>query len=422
MDLGVASFFAPLDVSMIIIDCSWNMQAADVARKAPLLIAYLRKNGHSATPIVMVQGTTAGAAWVGNSSGFPTGIVGGINETANRAATKAAFEALAPKDKHLHFVDGNALYHHKKGDSTDKAWLDHDDPTVGGLHPSDLGHYQIAEFYAAMLPPLLATSDARAAAQTAELAAVAAVKAAEAALEPAGVLSAAERELHELQTKLMQHEASADAPPAPKPGYSYTDLRSIGVHGRVWNDTSAGNYYSRLPAAAKKDVTSAVWGLSLDSTDQYVRFTTDAPTLHIPWTPLHACKSFWHMPISGTCYCEAPAPAFAILLTTCVADSAPLISGSLRLRRNREGLAAYRTALPDRNDHLLLAAQEREQRRRHTEPVHQEEHDLPAVPARAQLHRRRLGGGGRAGRQLHSGDAAGGPDARQHGAQGGRGG
>ena len=105
----------------------------------------------------------------------------------------------------------------RKGDSTDKAWLDHDDPTVGGLHPSDLGHYRIAEFYAAMLPPLLATSDARAAAQTAELAAVAAVKAAEAALEPAGVLSAAERELHELQTKLMQHEASADAPPAPKP-------------------------------------------------------------------------------------------------------------------------------------------------------------------------------------------------------------
>ena len=72
MDITVAQFFAPLDVSMIIIDCSWNMHAAEITAKAPKLISYLRSHGHAATPIVLVQGTTAGQAWVGNSSGAAT--------------------------------------------------------------------------------------------------------------------------------------------------------------------------------------------------------------------------------------------------------------------------------------------------------------------------------------------------------------
>jgi hypothetical protein len=37
------------------------------------------------------------------------GILGGLNQTANRAAMSAAYDALvAAGDKHLHFVDGDA--------------------------------------------------------------------------------------------------------------------------------------------------------------------------------------------------------------------------------------------------------------------------------------------------------------------------
>ena len=35
----------------------------------------------------------------------------------------------------------------------------YEDPTVGGLHPSELGHTRVAEYYQAFLPPLLAASD-----------------------------------------------------------------------------------------------------------------------------------------------------------------------------------------------------------------------------------------------------------------------
>ena len=52
------------------------------------------------------------------------------------------------------------LYHHIAG-GTARAWLDHDDPTVGGLHPSDLGHTRIAEYWESFLPPLLKASDHR---------------------------------------------------------------------------------------------------------------------------------------------------------------------------------------------------------------------------------------------------------------------
>ena len=109
MDITVAQFFAPLDVSMIIIDCSWNMHASEITAKAPKLVAYLRNHGHATTPIVLVQGTTAGQAWIGNSSGAATGIVGGLNETANRAAMASVYEDIvAAGDKQLHFVDGDA--------------------------------------------------------------------------------------------------------------------------------------------------------------------------------------------------------------------------------------------------------------------------------------------------------------------------
>ena len=65
-----------------------------------------------------------------------------------RAALEAEFAKLvAAGDSHLHLVANR-----------DDALFAYDElinPTVGGTHPSDLGHREIAAFYEQFLPGLL---------------------------------------------------------------------------------------------------------------------------------------------------------------------------------------------------------------------------------------------------------------------------
>jgi hypothetical protein len=103
----------------------------------------------------------------------------------------------------------------------------------------------------------------------------------------------------------------------------YTDFRDLGVHGRAFNNTAPGHYYSRLPAAAQKDVTAEVWLLSLMSTSQYVRFVSDAPTIHFKWLTQDPCKGLWHMPTSGACYLDLYAYDEAVKSWRHVAPIAP---------------------------------------------------------------------------------------------------
>jgi hypothetical protein len=320
MDPGVVSFLATIDASLIVIDCSWNMSPGEITARAPVLVAYLRSHGHATTPIVFVEGTTGGQQWISNSS-LPgtSGVIGGIDEPANRVALRAAFAAIVaktPADKNLHLVDGDSLFHHSKG-GTERAWEPtYEDPTVGGVHPTDLGHTRMSEFFQVFLPPLLKTSD------DARTAAVQTVGGTSVLMGAGNDDGAPEEEQQQAQgqqqeqtqeeqlglSRLTQPQEAIEqeeaAPPARKPGYTYADLRTLGVHGRAFNDTAPGQYYSRLPAAAKADVTTAVWGLSLDSTNQYVRFTTDAPSVHFTYQTQHACKGMWHMPTAGTCFLD----------------------------------------------------------------------------------------------------------------------
>lgn len=146
MDPGVTTFLATLDTALIVIDCSWNMSPTAISARAPVLVAYLRAHGHPKTPIVLVEGTTGGQQWISNSSepGTQSEPIGGIDEPSNRVALKSAFDGIVAKtkDANLHYVDGDALYHHTAG-QTARAWLDFEDPTVGGIHPTDLGHTQV---------------------------------------------------------------------------------------------------------------------------------------------------------------------------------------------------------------------------------------------------------------------------------------
>lgn len=299
MNMGVTKLIATLDVAMIVIDCSWNMDAALIKTNMAPLVSYLRSNGHATTPIVMVESTTAGQNWI-NPNITPGCSAISCEQAANRAAFQAAYSAILGQtgDKNLYRVSGDALYHHEPN-GTDLKWEStYEDPTVGGLHPTDLGHTRIAEFYQEFLPPLLAASDADSAPRGSR-----ATNTKDSIRKTQDAVQQHANEeppcLEELEGLVRSHFTSP-----PPVGYIETDFRKLGVHGRAFNDTAAGHYYSRLPAAAEKDVTSAVWSLSLMSTNQYVRFVTDAPTLTVKYETQAPCEGLWHMPTSGTCYLD----------------------------------------------------------------------------------------------------------------------
>jgi len=137
MELSVAQFLAPIDAAVIVIDCLPNMNAGLVTNRTVPLVEYLRANGHHSTPIVLAAGTTYGQHWF-----EPT------NNDDKRAALQAEYEKLvAAGDTALHLVL----------DAKDELFASNPlvNPTVGGTHPSDLGHREIANFYAKFLPPLL---------------------------------------------------------------------------------------------------------------------------------------------------------------------------------------------------------------------------------------------------------------------------
>ena len=100
----------------------------------------MRKHGHTTTPIVLAEGTPYPAEWL---NGPP------YADASKNAALKQAFDTLVGSlgVKGLHYVKGSDLF---KSEFVN--------PTVGGVHSSDLGQYMIADFYVKFLPTLLKKS------------------------------------------------------------------------------------------------------------------------------------------------------------------------------------------------------------------------------------------------------------------------
>jgi hypothetical protein len=136
MDIGIGMWLVKIPAAAYIIDCNWNMGAAEITAKTAPLVQLIRAT-RPTTPIILAEGTPAGGGWLDESDG--------VKMQANNAALRAAFDSLSHSDAHLYYVDSASLF----------AETPLDSPTVGGCHPSDLGAHEVASFYAKFLPPII---------------------------------------------------------------------------------------------------------------------------------------------------------------------------------------------------------------------------------------------------------------------------
>lgn len=77
------------------------------------------------------------------------------------------------------------------------------------------------------------------------------------------------------------------------------DVTTWGVEGRILPEQERLRWFDRLPAAAQKTVTPAVWSLSRDSAGMMVRFKTDAEAIHVHYKLSKATLGLPHMPATG---------------------------------------------------------------------------------------------------------------------------
>ena len=135
METSVAEYLVQLDPILYVIDCLPNLDAQSVTNNTVPLIKYIRAH-RPTTKILLVAGTTYGNHWLIPES-----------NDAKRAALKAQFDILSPTDPNLF------LFLNSNNELFASDWLVN--PTVGGTHPSDLGHREIADYYTTYLQQFL---------------------------------------------------------------------------------------------------------------------------------------------------------------------------------------------------------------------------------------------------------------------------
>ena len=137
MEISVAKYLAMADASLIVIDCLPNMGGPTVSARTVPLVHYLRNSTkHRNTPIVLAEGTPYPAEWL---DGPP------FADAAKNKALRNAYNTLLTSGvQNLHYVEGKDLFKNPLVN-----------PTVGGVHSSDLGQYEIADYYVGYLPTVL---------------------------------------------------------------------------------------------------------------------------------------------------------------------------------------------------------------------------------------------------------------------------
>ena len=116
------------------------MDTEQVSNRTVPLVRYLRAHGHPHTPIVLAEGTPTPGDWLANS------VTGDWSNSKNDAL-RTAFDSLAPMDQNLYYVSAEKLFRYKLTRLVN--------PTVCGVHPGDLGQYEISNFYVSFLSQIL---------------------------------------------------------------------------------------------------------------------------------------------------------------------------------------------------------------------------------------------------------------------------
>eukprot|EP01059_Diplonema_ambulator_P007927 TRINITY_DN17459_c4_g1_i1.p1 TRINITY_DN17459_c4_g1~~TRINITY_DN17459_c4_g1_i1.p1 ORF type:complete len:777 (+),score=73.58 TRINITY_DN17459_c4_g1_i1:301-2331(+) len=274
MEIDVVQYLVTIKPApgLFVVDCEWNMSPDQVTNNTVPLVNYIRSNLPD-TPILLVEMTTAGDAWISSPSA--------AYQSAMRSTLKAQYDILKPTTPDLYYVTGDQLYE-EAGEYLN--------PTVGGVHPTDLGQRSMTSFYTNYLPTILkgegGNMDRKGTFKG-----------------PKGRIAAATKEQMESHKATVEAGFRSELRQSEVKGtlgdqvdwYSVED--GIGVMGRAFNATE--RFYNRLPAAAQGVVRDEVYGLSLMSTGMSVPFITNSSSISINFTLVNPVVPLWHMPDSG---------------------------------------------------------------------------------------------------------------------------
>ena len=162
-------------------------------------------------------------------------------------------------------------------------------PTVDGVHPSDLGMKAVTDFYAQFLPPLLkSTPPVKRSVQKSRMQPVTTFSSSSSNDSPQ-LVSMADTAQHARivrtsldKATLIPHHAAAQSLAAPN-AVTYVNLLDLGVQGQAFPVSALEQPYDRLPASAKASVRADVWELSKFSTGLFVAFVTNSSTISLSY-------------------------------------------------------------------------------------------------------------------------------------------
>jgi len=265
MSLHVADALVRVpDVSLFVIDCSWNMNASLIESNTIPLIRYLRtqyvKND---VPIVLAEDTTAGAAWVDTNLSQ--------EQEDKRHALRSSFETLNQEFENIYYVSRDSLFNFTQF-GYEKPVLN---PTAAGCHPTDLGMYAVANFYTDMIPKILSSS----------------CSSSKSCSRLPVTRSNSNIIIIENNTQTQEDTTQ----------WVNVSKSEIPVIGRAFtNETFDENYFYRFPTNAKDDLREEVWNLSKFNTGMGVAFTTNSPSISIEYVLENNATGLWHMCPLGT--------------------------------------------------------------------------------------------------------------------------
>lgn len=117
------------------------MNATSIAANAVPLVHQYRQAGHATTPIVMVEATPMGNSWAVAAQAQ--------GQAQSSAALRGAFDQLvAAGDANLYYVNSSQLF-------SPPSMMD--TPCANGLHPTDQGMIDVADFWIRYLPTIIQT-------------------------------------------------------------------------------------------------------------------------------------------------------------------------------------------------------------------------------------------------------------------------